>query len=394
VRYRFWVALLLAGAAAACDAPRPGEPRLYTLFDVEAQYAAGAPAIATDDAGLPDGVALGSMLVPAHDGMPVALAAQPSWAESYATAYATTEVWTHFDQIWAQPMYMPSKGWKTGTPAPVLDAESKPHPIFSVGPKSAFYSPYWQVIYVDVPDDFVDGALTSVRQIVASGYGLHPMGTWVAPLAPEPLLLDAAAQSNVATPLAGLGWLEGATINYVQFPGAPISWDADLAVTEVPIFHFVFVNMDGIEVSPDIPAVLGTGPLFSRTPPPVDVLGRPNGKYSAYWRVYTVRVPAKARVFAPAGSPTRDVLDRAHVSSDLPGGGAYDARVETTPLGDYLGRVALNGDCFTDLDQADPHGGTCVYLDSQQAIEENLGRGAITRTDITVTCPVVYVQKP
>ena len=126
-------------------------------------------------------------------------------------------------------------------------------------------------------------------------------------------------------------------------------------------------------MSPDIPAVLGTGPLFSRTPPPVDNMGFRRGKYSAYWRVYTVRVPAKARAFAPAGSPTYNVLQTANVSTDLPGGGSYDMRVETTPLGDYLGRVALNGDCFTDLDQADPHGGTCIYLDSQNAIQPGLG---------------------
>ena len=56
--------VLMAGALARCDAPRPPSPALWTLFDVQALYADGADgtyAIATD-AGLPGGVALGSML--------------------------------------------------------------------------------------------------------------------------------------------------------------------------------------------------------------------------------------------------------------------------------------------------------------------------------------------
>ena len=52
--------VLMASALAACDVPRPPSPRLWTLFDVQALYAAGADgthAIATD-AGLPGGVAI------------------------------------------------------------------------------------------------------------------------------------------------------------------------------------------------------------------------------------------------------------------------------------------------------------------------------------------------
>ena len=58
--------VLMAGALAACDVPRPPSPQLWTLFDVQALYAAGADgtyAIAKD-AGLPGGVAIGNMLDP------------------------------------------------------------------------------------------------------------------------------------------------------------------------------------------------------------------------------------------------------------------------------------------------------------------------------------------
>src|SRR6185369_10544326 len=74
------------------------------------------------------------------------------------------------------------------------------------------------------------------------------------------------------------------------------------------------------------------------------------------------------------------------------GGLSYDTRFEGYPLDDLLGRVAVNPDCFTSLDFSDPHGGTCRYLDSQADIESNVGRGAIVRTDVTVTCPLVSLR--
>jgi hypothetical protein len=384
-------ALLLAGALAACDAPRPAPPKLFTLFDVKALYdrgAQGSDAIATA-AGLPGGVAIGSLLDP----MNLQLAVQRSWAESYATAYATTEVWAGFPEIWLQPMYVPIHGWKDGVPQRVLGDDGNAHPIFSVGPKSAFYSPFWQVFYVDVPPEIVDGSLTSVRQVLAAGHPVYPSGgSWVAALSPEPLILDPAATTDAGAFAAGTGWLDGAPIDYARFPGAPFGWNADGVVTEVPIFHFVFPDRDGNPVAPAIPTVMGTGPLFSRTPPPLDAMGRRSGKYSAYWRVYTVTLPPAARVVAPASTPQagdlRSALEMAGVATDL----RYDASFAGMDVSDLLGRVVLDPECFMDINQADPHGGSCVYLDSQIAIEDNLGRGAITPTDITVTCPLVHLQ--
>jgi hypothetical protein len=85
-------------------------------------------------------------------------------------------------------------------------------------------------------------------------------------------------------------------------------------------------------------------------------------------------------------------LHDAGIPTDLPGGGSYDATFAAfskADLAPYLGRVAVNGDCFSDINMADPYGGSCQYLDSQADIEAYLGRGAIQRTDITVTCPLV-----
>ena len=104
-----------------------------------------------------------------------------SWAESYAAAYVTTEVWAHFDRVWVQPMYVPIIGWMAdGTPNRVADANGDWHPIFSVGPTSRFYSPFWQLIYVQVPEGTPDGQLTSVTQVLDGHYPLFPASSWVA----------------------------------------------------------------------------------------------------------------------------------------------------------------------------------------------------------------------
>jgi hypothetical protein len=378
--------LLLAGALAACDVTRPANPRLWTLFDVEALYANNAQptdAIATD-AGLPGGIALSSLL----DKEQKTLTVLPTWAEGYAAAYVTTEVWAHFGEVWAQPMYVPITGWSDGTPTRVMDADGKWHPIFSVGPASRFYSPFWQMIYVVVPPTTQDGELTSALQILNGHYPLQRAKGWVAALSPDGVHLDAAAvpPSGGATP--GTGWLDGAPISFVQFPQAPFGVDDDLVVSEVPIYHFVYQHDDGPVTAPAIPSVLGTGPPNSHTPPPVDTTGKLTAGYSAYWRVYTVKMPPGARVFDPFGQFT-DALNAAGV----PLATGYGTDITDTPaVNAFVGRVALDQTCFSTVMNLDPReGGTCVYLDSQRNIE-TLGLAAAVPTDITVTCPLVSLR--
>ena len=62
----------------------------------------------------------------------------------YGAAYVVTEVWTDFDELWVQPAYVPVKGWSAGKPQP-LTLPGPWEPIFSVGPGSRFYSPFWQI---------------------------------------------------------------------------------------------------------------------------------------------------------------------------------------------------------------------------------------------------------
>jgi hypothetical protein len=384
-------ALLLAVGLAGCEEPRPASPRLWTLFDVQDRYAGGAQptdAIAAN-AGLPGGVPLGTLL----EGDGTTLFVQASFAEGYATAYVTTEVWSHFDRVWAQPMYVPIRGWTGGEPTRVVDAYGAWHPIFSVGPGSLFYSPFWQIIYVLVPDSIQDGDLTSVRQVWDGGYPLQPSAGWVAALSPGDVRLDMTPPMPSGGALPGQGWLHGAPISFIKFPAAPFWFDEDLVVEEIPIFHFVFVKEDGSLVAPAIPSVLGTGPLYSNRPPPLDANDFPTAKYSAYWRVYTVRVPQTARVFAlPDSQFAMDLADDGLAVDASYGPDVVNPEPFNIPLRDsLLGRVALNPGCFGTIMDADPQGPQCGYLDSQADIEAALPPDAIVRTDVTVTCPLVSV---
>jgi hypothetical protein len=367
-----------AGAAACSAAPRPPNPQLTTLFDVQTLYAGGAPetfAVATD-AGLPGGIPISHLAGP--DG---ALTVGRAWAEIYQVSYVTTEVWAFFDRVWVQPMYVPVTSWVNGTPATLKDASGSWRPIFGVGAGSGFYSPFWQTVYFDVPDGTPIDAITSVRQVVDGGYALHPSAGLVAPLTPaDESITDAAAGGYKFL----TGWLDGADARFVQFPVIPFWWDGADVVEEVPLYYFLFRQPDGSLAQLPIPTVVGTGPPYSHTPAPPQIGTMLSPKYSAYWRIYTVVVPPGAVVYAPPGDS---------LAHDL---GTIGAPVLTDPtdygtiVADAIGRVALNPSCFAG--DAAPDSYLCTYLDSQAHIEDNINPGDIERTGITVTCPIVNVR--
>lgn len=379
---------LASGAAlllviGACDVPRPPRPQLWTLSDVQALYADGAPGTyaVAKDAGLPGGVALSTMLDPVDH---TSLAVQWGWAEGYSVGYTTTEVWAYFDEVWAQPMYVPVTGWSGG-----MAQGASEHPIFSVGADSLFYSPFWRMIYVEAPE----GAATSVREILDGKFPLHPARGWTAALAPADVGLGPMSAMPSGGAVMGTGWFNGAPAPFVKFPAAPFGIGPDEVIEEVPIFHFVFVDDAGKWVAPAIASVLGTGPLYSNRPAPVDDLGVPTPKYSAYWRVYDVVLPPSARVFAPDGSKADMALTDAGVNVRSTTYGTYVGDpANAAKVANVTGRVVLNDACFDTLANIDPQQGACLYLDSQRAIETMIAQNAIVRTDVTVTCPLVNIN--
>ena len=370
------MALIVLGACS--QAPAPPAAKLWTLFDVEALYASGAvpsKAIA-DNAGLPGGIPLELIL----NG--TTLKRRTALADGQSVEFLTTEVWAHYPQVWMQPAYVPITGWTNGTPQ-ILGG--KPwQPIFSVGPASGFYSPFWQIVYAEVPADTMRGTLTSARQILDGGYALTPSGGWTMPLLPDGITSDA---TGVPAPLEG--FLDGAPISFINFGTSTFTWDpATNVVQPAPIYLLTFVGPDGSPLaSPEIPTVLGAGP------PGTGVAIPGSGQRdSAYWRVNTVVVPGTARVF---------VQPYSQLSTDLPDGFAtltgFATGASELQINQYSGHVALNPSCFDDpglLDHDDANPASCTWLDSEAALQANLDLSTEEPTAVTLTWEVTDLLEP
>jgi hypothetical protein len=379
-RPRFALLGLALAAAACSEAPRPPDPRLWTIFDLEPLSADPTAAVAAD-AGLPGGVPVGQVL--AADGVTLAVRAT---LDSYNAAYVTTEVWANYDRVWIQPMYVLVTGSDGTGPVPVR-VDGKVQPIFSVGPTSGFYSPFWQTFYVQVPADVSPESLGSVRAIIDSGYPLVPGPGRTVSLVPDGTTLPASPE--LGAPRAGQGWLDGAPVSFLDFGTGMFTWDEAGVVAEAPLYHFVFPAADGNYVALDVPTVAAPGPLGSTLVAPPNLDGQI--RYPAYWRLYTVRVPSTARVFAPPSQTPTALLD-ALQSTVLPlvQDADYSPDVATNAsVPSYIGHIAAEPSCFkaTPLDLE-----SCPWLDTQDHIRRRVDASAIEATAITVTCPVVSVN--
>jgi hypothetical protein len=385
---------VLVALGACSQAPSPAPAKLFTLFDVQALFAGGAPAttaLAPAD-GLPGGVPLGNITTgPAVPPAGPVLTIRNGLAEGYAVAYGTTEVWSNYAEVWMQPAYVPITGWADGVPQKVVDGLGAWHPIFSVGQASGFYSPFWQIVYVTVPAATTTDTFTSAREILQSGYPLTPSQGQTMPLVPD---------GTMGGGKPGTGWLDGVAVSFLNFGTDTFSWNATNVVGEVPIYYLSLIGADGApHVLASMPTVLGTSPPGTAPVAPLKVANV--ARYSAYWRLYVATVPPFARVFAPPGSQAEADLLAIGRSP-----GTYTAAIAaTTPdyYAPYVGRVAVNaGDpsagipgCFDDptlLEHDDSSTSTCTWLDSQAALETYIDLSTVVTTGITVTCPVVTVK--
>jgi hypothetical protein len=377
------LSLAVVVVAAACsEAPRPPDPRLWTIFDLQPRSADPTAAVAAD-AGLPGGVPVAQVL--GADG--ATLAVRPA-LDVYEAGYVTTEVWAHYDRVWIQPMYVLVTGWEADGPVPVR-VGGVVQPIFSVGPKSGFYSPFWQTIYVQVPADVSPQALGSVRAIIDSGYPLVPGPGRTVSLVPDGTTVPASP--DIGAPRAGQGWLDAAPISFLDFGTGMFTWDEDGVVAETPLYHFVFPTADGTYVPLDVPAVAAGGPRGSNLAPPT--LNH-QIRYAAYWRLYAVKVPLTAAVFAPPAQTEvlRPGLLEALRSTVVPvvEASGYSPDVATDPsVPQYIGHIAADPTCFgvTPLDLE-----SCAWLDTQDHLERRVDPTAVEATAVTVTCPIVSVN--
>jgi len=366
-------ALILFGVAACAQSPAPDGAHLWTVADLQALAAAQETTVASRST-FPGGIPLSRIL----DGS--SLFQRPTVADGYGGHYVTTEVWTGYSQVWVQPMYVPVSGWNAGTPVVITDAVTHDwKPIFSVGPRSGFYSPFWEAVYFDAPAGTTADTYTSAKQVLDAGLPLHDGAGWTIPIVPDGLDWTLSAATR------GTGWVNGAPVTTLNFGKGLFSWsEPDDVVDEVPLFVFVMRNQTGEFVAPGFRTVAGTGPLGSAGGPLV-YAGK-QALYSAYWRLYTVELPATAGVFADAALQAELLVD------GLPPAPTVDAPVVAANP-DLVGWVAVDASCFSDGGSVDPMDNNCRYLDSQRAIETYIPSGAIRATDVTVTCPFVSEQE-
>jgi hypothetical protein len=395
----------LVAAPAGCDDPatRP-RPVLLTLADLEEAATNRPDQPLFPESGVPGGLPLGDYVTRDAAGN-FHLTLRDTWTEGYRSGYVTTELWSGFDEVWVQPMYVPITGFEGGKPVRVKGDDGVWHPIFSVGPDSAFYSPFWQIVYVQVPAGTPATAYTSARAVIDSGLPLIPARGQTIALIPGAVVLPQATETSstvpgsdreIGTPKSGKGYLAGEPVDFLDFGEETFRWNEERVVEEIPLFVLLWRRPDGTLERLNVPTVAGTGPLYANRPIEVSDLQRP--RYGAYWRVYTVELPPGARVFAPplftdfvAGLPAD--LPLATYAPELA------EEKDLTFLDDWLGRVALNAlpvdgrphGCFGSYDflTGDDQSYACQWLDSQPAIEKAVVPEAIKKTDLVVTCPFV-----
>jgi hypothetical protein len=394
-RARVVALVMLAAGVAGCGLPAaPAHPRLWTLFDLERLATVDANLALVPGGGIPGGIPVSHFLRTINGGYSLTLS--DAWSEGAPAAYLTTELWSGYAQVWVQPQYVPVSGWNAdGTPMLATDPDDgQVHPIFGVGPGTAFYAPYWQQIFFDLPPGTSVEDFHSSRQVIEAGVTLHPAGAVVCPLSPPqpPASPDHTSsllpsQPPVKTLPTGKGWVDGQDIDYLRLGTGTFRWDADRVVQELPLFTFTTRDPSGnLHTIDGAPPVGGTGPIGSGAPADVAAAtGAP--KFGALWRAYTVTVPATARVFAPPRDELSNLTGALAGANDA----TYSAAAMTGPLdaiAPWVGRVALNPGCFADVgaDPANP-AGSCVWLDSQRAIEREIDGAWIRRTDLLLNCP-------
>jgi hypothetical protein len=374
---------------------------------------------------------------------------QPGLLEGKFAPYVTTEMWTNnFGTIWYDPIYRLVND--DGTGKPLINstygvAEGITGDVYSVAPPDRFYTPYWGLEYIVVPDSDIAKVQANppktVRDVLDLPYAVFagPNGTWS--VVPSNLGIDLALQAPQETDPATLlpPWMkvivqsEYGSGNGLQrlsvlkapapagksapwFEGAPIAsvffglWDfVDEPVSVVrmtPEFIFVTQAADGSTTPLGLPNVLGHGPLFSSSA--VTLSGGTKGglpNWDTAWELYQVVLPSPPAVvpepFFPMVPDPDDPADtdvfagwRQLQSAPTP---TADFSAVIGTIAGYAGRLALNPSCFdatTPVTSIETWAASCQFLDSQEAIEAAFVPDNIIDTQTQATCPVMLWATP
>lgn len=348
------LASLLAALALAAGCQQSVRPaaQLITLYDLIADATSGGVVASTPTFA---GFAAAKWIAPADDGS-AALTPSRGFIDGQTAVWATTELWVDFDEVWAQPLYRATKGGVLLAPSP-----AEPPWVFSVGPRSLFYSPFWNVYGFEVPDGVDVNTILDTRAVIDlanSQGGFTSLGRRISSLAPHGAA--GAAAFPAATYVDDLAtWYGSANHRFVDFGDGGFAEDASAAVTQTPMFVFAARGPDGVFQPLGQPWVGGTRPLFSGPPALSNPIGGTSGSGGPG---DTSAVPVGVAV-----RPSFGGLWRIHWV------------VPFTPIPGGDGRVT---DCLPS--------GPCLTLDGQTAIE-SLGADRIFASEILVAAPLLQL---
>ncbi|MFP2912976.1 hypothetical protein ACLESD_49815, partial [Pyxidicoccus sp. 3LFB2] len=202
----------------------------------------------------------------------------PAFSEGQPAAYTVAEVWERVPEVWVQPWYVLVTAYDAANPT----AKRLPDALalVDISEDSLFYSPFWEFIYVVVPEDTPADRYKRASDLFAAKLPMHRGGGFLAPLTP-PDVLTAVAQGGTGPvrPLSGESvgaarpgevWLHGERVPYLNFGSNNFTWstapDRNGIIDEVALFVFAHLDAEGRPVSLGLPAVLGTGPRGSARP--------------------------------------------------------------------------------------------------------------------------------
>lgn len=393
-------------STSACQPSDGGAPasssRIWTLRHVRDEAVAGRmlASWSANEWLTPRGQPLPLWSPPYHDTALTQSADQdglnvlPAFSEGQPAAFTVAEVWERVPEVWIQPWYVLVTAYDAANPSSKRLPDALP--LVDISEDSLFYSPFWEFIYVVVPEDTPPDRYRRAQDLFAAKLPMHRGGGFLAPLTP-PDVLTAVAQgaSGPVRPLSGESvgaartgeaWLHGERVRYLNFGSNTFTWSTEPArngiVDEVALFVFARLDEQGRPVSLGLPAVLGTGPRGSGRPARVTAAGVP--QFGTLTRPHFALLPPTAGPFVPSRmNALKGVLkDQGLTVVDV------HPAVEALPQAkDYVLRVALNPDCFK---TAEGFPGTCRWLDSQAAVEANLTPAAVLPQDVLFTSPVLY----
>lgn len=397
---------LFLSLLAACATPSCGDywretpehrprPRLWTPFELQTALIFNEP-VATDPS-LPEGLAPGELMTSQPDGT-VTMNVAAAFAERQPAAYVITDVWTGFDEIWAQPWYYLVTAWNEQGPLQnrLRDAGGMPVPaLVDVAPGSGFYSPFWVVMYVQVPPDSDPNRYRSVKDFLDEERPMHLGPLFTYPMRPDQVTLPKPRPTHpiLGTVVTGLSEgnpgvvYEGRDFGFFQFGGNNFQMDEGRVVEEVPLFLLATRGPDGAPRKLGVPAVAGVGPLLSGRPAQ---LSGAVPRLNAYYRLTWAMVPATAEPFDPDVYPDAALL----ITANSPNPAtpvdprAYKGRVATNAFRAATATAPRAPDCFA----SPTFPNSCNWLDSQARVEGLLGRNALTPTAVTVAAATVPVS--